>query len=87
MLCRNTRGETIGTAEGDVARLDAAGHVVCFRCGVDDVIDGLHGEVVGHEFALHELLGEKLGIDWKDVRWDGARPTQHRLLDLQSPFP
>jgi hypothetical protein len=50
-LGSHTRGETVGTAEGDVARLDTTGHVVCLRGGVDDLVDGLHGKVESHELA------------------------------------
>ena len=52
MLCCDTGSETIGTSESDVTRLYSARHVMSFRGGVDDLVDGLHGEVEGHEFAL-----------------------------------
>lgn len=55
MLGGDTGGETVGATEGDVAGLDTAGHVVRLRGGVDDLIDGLHGEVEGHELALVSL--------------------------------
>lgn len=58
MLRGHTGGKAIGTSERDVAGLNTARHVVCFCGGVDDLIDGLHGEVEGHEFALHEHQGE-----------------------------
>lgn len=52
MLGSDTRSETVGSTEGDVARLDTTGHVVGLCGRVDDLIDGLHGEVEGHELAL-----------------------------------
>lgn len=51
MLSSNTGGETVGTAEGDVAGLDTTGHVVSLGGRVDDLVNGLHGEVEGHELA------------------------------------
>jgi hypothetical protein len=55
VLRRDTRREAVGPAEGDVAGLDAAGHVVRLCGRVDDLVDGLHGEVERHELALSEL--------------------------------
>ena len=52
MLSCNACGEAIGAAEGDIAGLDATGHVVCFCRRVDNLVNGLHGEVEGHELAL-----------------------------------
>lgn len=52
VLCSDTGGETVRATEGDVAGLSTAGHVVNLCAGVDDLIDGLHGKVEGHELAL-----------------------------------
>ena len=52
MLRSNTSRETIGATENDVTWLNTTGHVVSFGCGVDDLVNGLHGEVERHEFAL-----------------------------------
>ena len=52
VLGGDTGGEAVGAAEGDVAGLDTTGHVEGLGGGVDDVVDGLHGEVEGHELAL-----------------------------------
>ncbi|KAH3688590.1 hypothetical protein WICPIJ_000434 [Wickerhamomyces pijperi] len=41
--------DTVWTSEGDVTWLDTTRHVVGLSGRVDDVIDGLHGEVEGHE--------------------------------------
>jgi hypothetical protein len=51
VLGSDTSGETVGTTESDVARLDTAGHVVGLGSRVDDLVNGLHGEVEGHELA------------------------------------
>ena len=81
MLSTDTRGETVGTAEGDVAGLDTTGHVVCLRGRVDDLVNGLHGEVEGHELALlspSDLLfqgmeaAQKLTMGWRPA---SAAPT------------
>jgi len=52
VLSSDTRSETVGSTEGDVARLDTTGHVMGLCGRVDDLVDGLHGEVEGHELAL-----------------------------------
>lgn len=44
----SSRG-TVGTAEDDGALELASGHVTTLGGAVDDVVDGLHGEVEGHE--------------------------------------
>jgi len=51
VLSTDTSSETVGTTEGDVTRLDTTRHVEGLGGGVDDLIDGLHGEVEGHELA------------------------------------
>lgn len=51
MLGSDTSGETVGTTEGDVAGLDTTRHVVGLSGRVDDLVNGLHGEVEGHELA------------------------------------
>lgn len=51
VLGGDTGGETVGATEGDVAGLDTTGHVVGLSGGVDDLVNGLHGEVEGHELA------------------------------------
>lgn len=55
MLGSDTSSETIGPTEGDVTGLDSTGHVVCFGCRVDDLVNGLHREVKGHELALESI--------------------------------
>lgn len=52
VLGGDTGGEAVGATEGDVAGLNAAGHVQGLGCGVDDLVDSLHGKVEGHELAL-----------------------------------
>jgi hypothetical protein len=51
VLSSDTRSETVGTTESDVARLDTTRHVVSLSGRVDDLVNGLHGEVEGHELA------------------------------------
>ena len=41
----------VGPPEDDGDGLAAGGHVVRLGCGVDDLVDGLHGEVEGHELT------------------------------------
>ena len=64
MLSCHASREPIGSSKGDVARLDTAGHIVRLGSRVDDLVDGLHGEVKGHEFALcHEVSkGVRCGL-------------------------
>lgn len=45
--CRSS----VGSSENDGHRLKPGGHVVGLRCRVDDLVDGLHGEVEGHELT------------------------------------
>ena len=52
MLGCNTGSEAVRPTESYIARLDTTGHVVCFGGRVDDLINGLHGEIEGHELAL-----------------------------------
>lgn len=52
MLCGDARGEAVGAAEGDVAGLNAARHVMRLCGRVDDLVNGLHSEVERHELAL-----------------------------------
>ena len=51
MLCGHTLGETVWSTECDVTWLNTSRHVVGLRGGVDDLVNGLHGEVEGHELA------------------------------------
>ena len=55
VLGSDTRSETVGSTEGDVAGLDTTRHVVCLCGRVDDLVNGLHGEVEGHELAMWSL--------------------------------
>ena len=47
-------GGTVGASEDDGAGTVTTRHVVDLGGGVDHVVDGLHGEVEGHE--LHDRL-------------------------------
>ena len=50
VLSADARRRAIGPAEHDGAAHLAAGHVKRLGGRIDDVVDGLHGEVEGHEF-------------------------------------
>jgi hypothetical protein len=51
MLGTDTSGSAVGTAEDDWAWYISARHVISLSSRVDDLINGLHGEVEGHELA------------------------------------
>ncbi|KAH6607090.1 hypothetical protein Trco_003403 [Trichoderma cornu-damae] len=53
VLGSDAGGKAVGSAEGDVAGLDATRHVQGLGGGVDDLVNRLHGEVEGHELALY----------------------------------
>lgn len=67
VLGTDTGSEAVGATEGDVAGLDATGHVEGLSGRVDDLIDGLHGEVEGHELALYD------DKSWSDMRFKYRR--------------
>jgi hypothetical protein len=75
VLGADAGGETVGATEGDVAGLDTAGHVVCLRGRVDDLVNGLHGEVEGHELAL--VVGQRWArsISPRRLLTMGCRPA------------
>lgn len=52
VLGSDTGSEAVGATEGDVAGLDTTRHVESLGGGVDNMVNGLHGEVEGHELAL-----------------------------------
>ena len=49
----------VGSSEDDGDRLQSGRHVVGFCCRVDDLVDGLHGEVKGHELTDGSQAGLK----------------------------
>ena len=51
MLGADASRGAVGPPEDDGHRLAAGGHVVGLGRGVDDLVDGLHGEVEGHELT------------------------------------
>lgn len=51
VLRGHARRSSVGSSEDDGHRLKAGGHVVGLGCRVDDLVDGLHGEVKGHELT------------------------------------
>lgn len=60
MLSSNTEGGSVRSSENHWAFASTSGHVKSLGSTVDDLIDGLHGEVEGHEFAngLHSSATE-----------------------------
>ena len=56
VLSTDTGSETVGATESDVARLDTAGHVEGLGGRVNNLVDGLHGEVESHELALARIM-------------------------------
>lgn len=51
VLCSHPSGRPVGASEDDGHRDGPRGHVARLGCRVDDLIDGLHGEVERHELA------------------------------------
>jgi hypothetical protein len=51
MLSTDTGSGTVRATENNRTGDVTARHVVCLSGTVDDVIDGLHGKVPGHEFT------------------------------------
>ena len=52
MLGSDAGSKAVRASESNVTRLNPTGHVVCFGCGVDDLVDCLHGKIEGHELTL-----------------------------------
>lgn len=76
MLRSYTSRKSVGATENNRAGLDTARHVMCLGCGVDDLVNGLHGEVKRHEPAHCQLM---YGVsELEDLertrRQDGGRP-------------
>ena len=91
MLGGNAGRRTIGATEHDGAAHLAARHVERLGGGIDDVVDGLHGEIEGHEFddRLEAGKGRTDGDAGEAMFGDGRvdhplRPEflEHALADL-----
>ena len=52
MLSCDPSCKTIGTSKCDIAGLNTPRHVMSLGGGIDDLVNGLHGEVERHELAL-----------------------------------
>lgn len=63
VLCSDSSRRPVGPPEDDGHRLQARWHVVGLGCGVDDLVDGLHGEVEGHELTDGSQTG-LVGVGW-----------------------
>ena len=89
MLGSDTGGETVGTAESDVAGLDSSRHVVSFRGRVDNLINSLHSEIEGHELALesfcqsHRLLPASFKYVQRGVVQRGQRQQSNRRIQIR----
>ena len=81
MLCSNAGGKAVRPSECDVTWLDSTGHVMCFGCGVDDLVDCLHGKIERHKLALRPLcqLTQCLGRTYGENR---SIPQDVSLLTL-----
>ena len=73
MLCGNASRKAVRPSKGDVTRLDPTGHIMCLGCRVDDLINGLHGEVEGHEFALGIIVSAYTDGWWQS--WGNSEHT------------
>ena len=91
VLGADAGGGTIGAAEHDGAAHLAARHVERLGGGIDDVVDGLHGEVEGHELddglqaregRTHREAGEAMLGDRRVDDALRAELVQHALADL-----
>lgn len=51
VLRGHARRCAVGSSENDRHWLKPGGHVVGLCCRVDDLVNGLHGEVKGHELT------------------------------------
>ena len=87
VLSSDTGGETVRATEGDVAGLDTTGHVVCLCGRVDDLVNGLHGEIEGHELALIEVrlvvVVVVVASTWQGIvrshsQWDADQRAQRQ---------
>ncbi len=58
VLGAHARRRAVGAAEHDGAAHLSAGHVQRLGGRVDDLVDGLHGEVPGHELDDRAQAGE-----------------------------
>ena len=71
MLGTNTSSSTVRTTEDDWTWDISPRHVIRLASRVDDLVDGLHGEVESHELA--SIRGEVnllvVGTRLRDVHW------------------
>lgn len=54
VLSSHARCSTIGASKHYRDRNGSSRHIQCLCCGIDDLVDGLHGKIEGHEFT-HRL--------------------------------
>jgi hypothetical protein len=58
MLGGHTGSETVGTTEGDVARLNATRHVVRLCCRIDNLVNCLFGQLCNLDHVQTYLHGK-----------------------------
>lgn len=74
MLSANTSSGAIRSTEHDWAWNISSGHVICLAGRVDDLVDGLHGEVESHELAsVREVVNfPVVNTRLRNVHWSKA---------------
>ena len=74
MLRANTSGGTVRSTEDDRAWDISSGHIMRLAGGIDDLVDGLHGEVESHELASIRVEVNSLveSTHLRDVHWSEA---------------
>ena len=78
MLSSDAGGKAVRPSEGDITWLDPTRHIVCFGCGVDNLVDCLHGEIECHKFALTSLFQLKRRMSSRCGKWEhttGCKPA------------
>ena len=69
MLGGDASGKAVRASKCDITWLDPTGHIMSFGRGIDDLVDGLHGEIEGHKLALKSScqltrrVGSRYGVD------------------------
>lgn len=70
----------VGSPEDDGHRLQTGGHVVGLGGRVDDLVDGLHGEVEGHELTD----GSQTGLGRSSRKLGSRRILSHQINCLNA---
>ena len=79
MLGSDCLGGSVGASEDDGTGTVTTGHVADLGRGVDHVVDGLHGEVEGHELDDRlETVHRSTATDTRETDF-GDRSVDHSL--------